>query len=91
MQLKKPLTLAPTGVWATLVPTGGGRITARPPPGDIENEASQRQAANGIGYGRTSSKIFTQVIFGSGKKMTSQGSKVKMAALENKSVFAHNF
>ena len=33
----KFLILAPTGVWATLVPTGGGRITAL--PGDLENEA----------------------------------------------------
>ena len=32
------LTLAQTGVRATLVPTSG-RITA-PPPGDLENEAS---------------------------------------------------
>ena len=32
------LTLAPTGVQATLVPTGGGADNR--PPGDLENEAS---------------------------------------------------
>ena len=37
MKVSYVLTLAPTGVRATLVPTGGGRITT---PGDLENEAS---------------------------------------------------
>ena len=64
---------------------GGGRITA--PPGDIKNEASYRQAVNGIGYGRTSSTIFNRVIFRSGKKWRHRGKKVTMAAPGRKGVF----
>ena len=33
-----PLILAPTGVWATLLPTWG-RTDNRSPPGDIKNKA----------------------------------------------------
>ena len=63
------LTLAPTGVRTPghLSTDGGGGADKRP-PGELENETSLRQAVNGIGYGRRSSTIFTEVIFRSGQK-----------------------
>ena len=84
-QINYVLTLAPTGVRATLVPSGADN---RPPPGDLENEASQRQAVIDIGYGRRNSTIFTQVIFrGQVKNDVTGVNKIKMAALENNGVF----
>ena len=62
------ITLAPTGVCATLVSSGGGRGGESLPLRDLENEANLRQAVNGIGHGRTSSTIFTEVVFRSGQK-----------------------
>ena len=41
------LTLAPAGVWANLEPAGGGLISA-PPPWDLENYATHREAVNGV-------------------------------------------
>ena len=72
--------------------TDGGGADNRP-QGDLKNEASYRQAVNGIGYGRASSTIFTQVVFRSGQKWRPRGKKqkMKMAALESKGVFANNF
>ena len=40
------LTLAPAGVWANLEPAGGGWF--QPPPWDLENYATHREAVNGV-------------------------------------------
>ena len=83
------LTLAPTGVGATLVPTGGGRITASRryrKRSKLETSA----AVNDIGYGRTSSTICTEVTLGQVKNDVTGVKKVKIAALQNKGVFFVN-
>ena len=40
------LTLAPAGVWANLEPAGGW--FQPPPPWDLENYATHREAVNGV-------------------------------------------